>query len=408
MKKPIIISLIIFFLALLAFIFIGRERAAAPGPIGENGLPFGAPEDINIPVLTNDTVGITTPFDTSDAVVDTPVFRLSNTPIAGFTTLARGSENFVRFVDRATGHIFDAVLPSATGTPSVEKRRVTNNTLPKVYEAYFRADGNAVLMRFLEENTDTIKNTALALTPPRSTSTSELYGIAATNFRGDIDSVAAGAGNTLFYSLKESGALLASNFAAGNLRTLFSSAYDNWRLGRLGNNLLVYTKASALAPGFVYSLPATGGSLTKIIGPLNGLTALANPTGTRLLYSYSENGITKLAVRNMQNGSSNEISPTSLSEKCIWSVRQTNSFYCGTPISGVSGAEPDNWYLGHTHFTDYIWKFDTATEIAELVAEPKTTYDLDLDIYEPRLSIDERHLVFINKRDMTLWALRLD
>jgi len=406
MKKLLIGTFFVFLIALLAYVFFGRGETSGPNVTEQNGLPFGSAEGVNIPALEPDTVGVMTTFD-EEGSIDTPLFRLSNTPVAGFTTLARGPENFVRFVDRATGHIFDAILPSATGTPSLEKRRVTNNTLPKAYEAYFRADGNAVLLRFLDENTDTIKNTALALTAPRSTSTNELYGVAATNFRGDIDSVTGGAGDTLFYSLKESGSILSSNFATGNLRTIFTSAFDNWRLSRLGTNLMVYTKASALSPGFIYSLPATGGSLSKIVGPLNGLTGLANPTGTRLLYSYSENGITKLAVRNMQNGSSNEISPATLAEKCVWSVRQATTLFCGTPINSFAGAEPDNWYLGHTHFTDYIWKFNTASEIAELVAEPKTDFDLDLDVYEPRLSLDERHMIFINKRDMTLWALRL-
>jgi hypothetical protein len=407
MKKLLIATFFVFLVALLAYIFFGRGGTPAPNEFGGNGLPFGSAEGVNIPALEPDTVGVVTEFDEQN-IVDTPLFRLSNTPVAGFTMLARGSENFVRFVDRATGHIFDAILPSATSTSSLEKRRVTNNTMTKAYEAYFRADGNAVLLRFLDENTDMVKNTALALTAPRSTSTGELYSIAATNFRGDIDSVSVGAGDTLFYSSKESGSILSSNFASGNLRTIFTSAYDNWRLARLGSNLLVYTKASALAPGFAYSLPATGGSLTKILGPLNGLTAIGNPAGTRLLYSYSENGVTKLAVRNMQNGSSNEISPATLAEKCVWSSKESNRLFCGTPINNFAGAEPDNWYLGHTHFTDYIWKFDTASEIAELIAEPKTAFDLDLDVYEPKLSLDERHLVFINKRDMTLWALRLD
>jgi hypothetical protein len=190
------------------------------------------------------------------------------------------------------------------------------------------------------------------------------------------------------------------------LRTLFNSEFDNWRLARAGNNLLVYTKASAGAPGYGYLLNQNGGILNKILGPLEGLTAVSNLNGGRIIYSYIESGITRLFVRN-QSGDLSEILPTTLAEKCVWSISNSAVFYCGTPIVSPSAGEPDNWYLGRTHFSDYIWQFDTNSEIARLVIDPKTDFGIDLDVYKPNLSPNENYLVFINKRDMTLWAAKL-
>jgi len=400
------ILLVIFAIIILAFTgwLLLRDSEI---PIVEtiiDGLPFGSGEDINIPALGpgEDTVGETTSFDESITSED-KLFRISNTPVAGFVVL----NDRVRYVDRATGHIFDATLP--TSNTALEKNRVTNTTLPKIYEAHFRSDGSEVLLRSIGE-TGGVESMTLTLTPPSTTSTSTdgLYSVSATSLRGDIDSPLPGTGNVLFYVLKDTNSIVSSTFTGNSLRTLFNSEFDNWRLGRAGNSLLVYTKASADAPGFAYLLNSSGGSLSKILGPLNGLTAVTNSNNTRTLYSYFESGKTKLSVRNSQSGASSEILPATLTEKCVWSNTNNAVFFCGTPIAGIVSREPDNWYKGMTHFSDYVWRFDTESEIAQLVSNPKMDFDIDLDVFKPTLSNDDSYLIFINKRDLTLWSVKLD
>lgn len=406
MKKFFFIFVPLILIALFAWLYLRNGNSPLVETLN-GGLPFGSADGVNIPASdSTDTVGQTTNFD-QNVAADTKVFRLANTPIAGFTTFTRGKDSVVRFMDRATGHIFDITLPKEGEVATLEKVRVTNNTLPKIYEAYFSPNGNTVLTRSLEGDTDAIKNITLTLTPPRATSSAELYGVSATNLRGDIDSIAVGASGNLFYNLGDTGSIISSSFTGTGVKTLFSSAFTNWRLGRMGNNLLVSTKASSLVSGYAYSLSANGGSLTKLAGPLNGLVAVANPTGNLLLYSYIDNGQTKLFSKNISKNTTSEILPATLAEKCIWSVKQASVFYCGTPVESISGAEPDNWYLGRSHFTDYIWQFDTNTEIAKLIAEPKTESSLDLDVSDPKLSPNEDYLIFINHTDLTLWAVRI-
>lgn len=406
MKKLLFIVLPILTIALLAFFLIGRQ--INPPEQGNNldGSPFGSAEGINIPALGSETVGETTPLD--EIAAESQLFRISNTPTAGFVLIPRGAGTAVRYVDRGTGHISEVLLPRAGEGGVLEKVKITNNTLPKIYEAHFRSDGSMVVLRSLEGDSDVVKNITLTLTPPRGTSTSPLYGVAATNLRGNIGSLQPGTGDSLFYTLKDSASINVSTFTGTNPRQLLALPFTEWRLGRMGNNLLLYTKASRSAPGYAYSLPAGGGNPTKLLGPLNALTVVPNPAGTRVLYSNVEEGRTKLFVRNLQSGSVSEISPTSLSEKCVWSSQEANSFFCGTPLNNIGLGEPDNWYAGRSHFTDYIWKFNTDTETAELIAEPKTDFGVDIDVYEPKLSSSEEFLVFLNKRDLTLWALRLN
>lgn len=405
MKKFFFIFIPIVLIALFAWFYLRNGNT----PIAQTlngGLPFGTAEGVNIPSNTDNTVGETTNFD-QGVSSDSKIFRIANTPVAGFTILTRGNNAVVRYLDRATGHIFDIPLPKEGENTVLEKMRVTNNTLPKIYEAYFSPNGNNVLIRSLEGDGDLVKNMSLTLTPPKASSSDEFYSVTATSLRGGIGSIVVGSNGNLFYSLADGGSIVSSSFTNPALKTLFSSAFTNWRLGKLGNNLLVTSKASSVASGYAYSLNASGGALTRLLGPLNGLVAVANPSGNLLLYSYYENGQTKLFTKNLSKNTTAEILPATLAEKCVWSAKSTSVFYCGTPLNGLSGAEPDNWYLGGTHFTDYIWQFDTNSEIAKLIAEPKTDFSLDLDVSEPKLTPNEDFLIFINQRDLTLWAVRI-
>lgn len=398
-------NLIILIVSLLMIVFLGwfflRDGDTPIIESIKNGLPFGSGEGVNLPIANGDDAVGAFISDESGAPT-TDLFPISNTPVAGFVALTRDKETIVRYVDKATGHIYDTRLST------LEKMKITNQTLPKIYEAHFRSDGNAVLLRSLNEN-ESGKNISLALTPPKTTSTSspQLYSVSATTLRGDIDSVAVGVGNTLFYTLKDSSSIVSSTFDNTSLKTIFTSAFNNWRLSRTGNNLVIYTKASASAPGYAYNLNVGNGVISKILGPQSGLTVTPNSTGNVILYSYFENNTTRLFVRNVSSNTDFEILPTTLSEKCTWSSKQNAILFCATPTGGVNGTEPDNWYKGVTHFSDYIWRFDTAAEIAQLIIEPKVEFDVDLDVYEPKLSPDENYLIFINKIDLSLWALKL-
>lgn len=408
MKKTLTIIGIVAIIAGAIWFFLKEDVPLATNtPSG--GAPFGSGDDIvNIPTQNAEAVNKEISLDEM-VTAETKLLRISNAPVSGFGMFLRGGETIVRFVERSTGHIFEATLPKVSETKNLDLKKITNNTLPKIYEAYFRNDGGVVLLRFIEDGADTIKNLSLTLTPPRGTSTStsdSLYSVSATNLRGGMDSVVVGT-NNLTYVLKDSASIVTSGFNGENQRTLFSSNFSDWRLGKLGTNFLVYTKASGSADGYAFSLPSGGGSLNKLLGPLKGLIATANNNGTKILYSYFD-GSTKMGLKDLSDGSDTQILPATLVEKCVWSPKNNNAFYCGIPIGGISSFEPDNWYLGRSYFIDYIWKFDTLTEASTLVAQPKTDYGVDMDVSELKLSPNEDYLLFINKLDLTLWAVKLN
>jgi len=403
MKKTLISLIVVLALVVVGFFswyFFVRDKDVPPSEVVSGVSPFGSGEGVlgqqpNPSVLTGE--------DGQPIILDefgspsAPLFRISDTPVAGFVVLNNSSSSaFVRYVDRSNGHIYDVDL--AVG----EKVKVANQTLPKVYEAYFRPDGEAVLVRTLKDDTDVVENLSLTLTPPKTSG--DLYTTSSTALRGNIGSIVVGSNTTLFYVLRDTTSIVSSVFGGGNYKTLYSSPFINWRLSVAGSGLIIYTKASARVGGYAYFLRK--GVLKKILGPLFGLVVVPNISGNQLLYSFVENGKTRLFVKNLTNNTIYEISSATLAEKCVWGKKNASIVFCGSPSSEIGVNEPDAWYQGLTSFSDRIWSFDTNTETAKVLVEPASV--LDIDLIRPVLSPNEDYLVFINKRDLSLWALKLE
>lgn len=392
-----------------SWIFVSKDPETPVSETLKNFLPFGSGDDFVAPGNGNQFGEGENSGEATSGTNETPekiLFRITDIPVAGFVALSRSaSSTVVRYAERATGHIYDVNLET------LEKTRLTNQTMPKIYEAYFRADGNVVLFRSLKDDSDTIENISLAITPPRAAATSSpegsFYTASSTVLRGTIGSVAVGSGNTLFYTLDDVRSIASSAFNGSNQKTLFSSQYTDWALSPYGSNLLIYTKPGATAPGYAYTLGASGG-LTKLLGPLLELTAAMSHDGAKLLYSYRDGTGVRLFVSNLKNDTESEIVSPTLAEKCVWSMVNSTIVFCGAPLLGISSNEIDNWQMGKTFFQDRIWSFDTETEISKLLADPTRILGFDLDVVGPKLSPREDYFLFMNKNDLSIWALKLD
>lgn len=401
MKKNIILTLILTILilggvAVWYFFFNGKDTLV--GDAIRDVLPFG-----------NGGGNVTTPAD-EDKPIEIPVqnhtaepqklFRLSETPIAGASSLIKNGVEVVRFADRATGHIYDA------NPRTLEKIKIANNTQPKIYAALFRKDGNGVIFRTLKNDGDETSNLSIELIPPKSTSTNALYTEVTTQLRGDIDSLDVSDSGKLIYSEKNEKKIILSDFNGNNKQTIFDSQFTDWILSWSGSVVTATTKATSAADGYSYSLSQTG-QLTKLLGPENGLTAKRSFDSKNIIYSSSATGPIRSFARNLLNGNGYEILPTTIPEKCSWGRKTLTIIICGTPNNLLDGGEPDLWYQGITHFDDNIWKFDVETGLAEILIEPKKTFGIQLDIINPFLTPDEDYFVFTNKNDLSLWALKL-
>lgn len=406
MKKLLAILGIVIVLTAAGWYFFFNKSIPVTLPGGGDN-PFGTAPD-NVPGSTgangsSDTP--TTPGGTSGSTGSTTIptlFKVSSDPVGGAVIFAnKQKQELIRYIDRATGHIYE-VDPQ-----TMIKSQIVNTTAPKIYDALWKQDGSGLIIRTLESDEDTIKNISLTLTAPKATTTGAEYGVNATDLRGAITSPVL-SGTSLAYVLKDAGTIGISGFAGEKPTNIYTSAFTEWQLAWVGTNLALTTNASRTADGFAYLLNTKSGGLTKLLGPLTALTTNISPDGSRIVYSFITTTATSFNVLNIKTKTTSPILPTTLAEKCTWSTKKTSVIYCGTPIGGVSIGEPDDWYQGITHFTDQLWKFDTSTGIAELLAEPKKAFNQNLDVYKPMLSPNEDYLIFMNKTDLSLWTLKLD
>ncbi len=288
------------------------------------------------------------------------------------------------------------------------KSEITNVTRPQVYEALWKTDGTGYIERTLQNGSDVIINTSISLIPPASSSTGNLYTPKATLLNGDVGDVIVNSDSTLVYNLIDSGAVSTSSFVGSKPKTLLTLPFTAWRILPINTSqALLFTKPSSSVSGYAYTLNLNSGVMSKVLGPLNGLTVLPSPDGKRLAYEFNDSNGPAMNVETISSGAITSIIPVTLPEKCIWSKKVSNIIICGAPSGGLSSNVPDSWYQGAVSYSDKIWRFNVDTDTTELLIDPSGGFSVNLDVMNPILSPNEDYLFFINKNDLNLWAVKL-
>ena len=210
------------------------------------------------------------------------------------------------------------------------------------------------------------------------------------------------AGTKIFYLLVDGGGAkgIASDPDGENKEQIFISSLGEWLVQRPQKGFLTFTtKPSADVLGSLYFFDTNNENMKKILGGVRGLTTLANNDMTKVL--FSEN--LKMQVYDVKENKSSNLLRT-LAEKCVWSVGGV-SVYCGVPIHPEDTHYPDAWYKGQVSFSDNIWKIDMENIFSESLTSDY--FDIELDVIKPALSLSDDYLVFINKKDSSLWSLTL-
>jgi hypothetical protein len=372
---------------------------------------------------TSNTPGTNDPRPEIPEPSTTPprMWQISLEPQSGAIASTSADTTFVRFVDKATGNIFESSL-FVTGL-----KRLTNTTIPKVYEAHWQPKADAVVLRYLDERTNVVKTAIGRLTPMNAsgassastgTSTSEtgasvdgaeLLELRASFLPDNIGSVAVHPRTgALAYAVRSDTGSKIFVTGAATPTQIFESAIKDFAVAWAGNTVALQTKPSASAGGFLYYVKTTTAPVERVLGGQIGLNTLPSPDGTKVFYSISTGtgGSFGSGIYTVATGASLDLSISSFREKCVW-TKDSVYLFCASSDPIPSGTYPDHWYQGKVSFNDSFWRISASTGATELVIDPNSVTDQDIDATNLMLDPNEDYLIFTNKIDSSLWSLRI-
>jgi hypothetical protein len=343
------------------------------------------------PVSENNSTSTTS----SNGEIIPRVRQLTTTPVAGYDFVDTASGYSIWYIERANGNVHK------TSTSSLATVRITNTTIPKVYEAYIGKGGSNIILRTLNDSGEKVQT---FIGTPKASST--LSGF----FTSDsISLLSMAPTKDRFFGMTGSTAGIGNIYSsAGKATNIFTHSLKKWVPQWVSTNTVVMTSApSAKTQNVTYFLNPTTKAFTKVLGPKNGLVVSSSPIATKLLFSENKGNALAFGVYDVKTSTETPVSSGTIPDKCVWSKKDPSVAYCGFPKTVPAGAYPDDWYQGKTSFADTIRTLDTDTYNFNTVVDISNEAGTAVDTTNLMLSSDEKYLLFTNKADLTLWMVQI-
>jgi len=396
-KTIFIITFILGLLIITGFLFF-FNKSKNKNTSGKNGSQkFNPIGTTNTNPSTNNT---TTPTNTGTEInwvngKEQNISRfhqLTTKAIAGAAIFENNNSSLLEYVDRATGHIFQMDLNN-----NKKVTQISNGTILGVHRVLFDSSGNNFIYRYFSKDNNSIASFVSSI----GKNNGSFLPFNITNMSLSPDK------NSFFYLIKNKSGIIGytKTLTTSKTQKVFSSPYAEW-LSQwvVGGNVLLNTKPSYFANGYLFRLNLANQNMTEILGGVKGLTTLANSDGTYILYGESTNIGPKLYLLNTQTHKTKNLNSYGFPEKCVWGHKNIY-IYCAIPNTIVGIDYPDKWYQGLVSFDDYFVKINTQTGNYSTLANSKN--ETSVDATHLFLDKGENTLFFTNKKDSTLWSFNL-
>src|SRR5258708_163465 len=222
----------------------------------------------------------------------------------------------LRYVERSTGNVYQ------TFSDKISEEKFSMTIIPQVYEAYFGAKGETVIMRHLKTDDETIETFAGSipkeLLGSQATGTNEIKGSFLPENITDL--IVSPDGSKIFYLLNsgENANGIVSNILGDKKVQIFSSPFTEWlSYWPNSNTITLTTKSSSGIPGYMYAIDPNKKDLVKIFGDIGGLTTLTSPNDKLVLYGDSN---LSLGIYNTETRNSTPLRVTTRPDKCVWAL----------------------------------------------------------------------------------------
>ncbi len=395
-KLLFIVAIILLVITGIVLFFAFRQSplgsGASGGVVGGGG---DLPGDNNI--VNNDRI-IKTPTGTitlaKPASEDEKkkLVQLSPDPALGATINKDG--NRVMFFKRGTGNLFETTLDGNGG-----ETRLSNLTIKNIFEAKWSQSKTYAAITSI--NSSDVSNFWLHLTGTSTIQTGE--------FENKLLSFVFSPAEEKLASFVKAGSqysVSTSNPDGKNTKTIHSTQIPDFEIyWPSKTTLALKTKSSAFAPSLLETLSISGGSPKVIASGEMSFDIIWAPDGIHYLAMSTQNKgqNLKLSIRSLTASEKPiDTSFKTLPEKCVFSKKEKLTLFCAIPNTLGPNPLPDAWWQGKTQFQDQLWSLNASTGELKLLLQGG-----GFDITNLFTSPNENYIFFINKKDSTLWSLRL-
>src|SRR3989344_2500568 len=385
------------------YFFISGRTADLEGAAQARGFDIGIPSFSGSRGSTaeNIAVGFGTPL-TGEAAVPASgtkraprLWRVNSSPVAGAGFVSSGSTTILRFIERSTGHIFDA--DPETGT--VVRR--TNKLIPRVYEAMV-GNGDSVIERSLDD-----KGVLSTFSGTLGTTTVDGFvPLTGVDLGSEVRDIAiSGVPDAVFLASRSGMTFLIRSMLGGEKpKEIISLAGGDFNLALVHDGRMILTERAASGiPSNSYE--AQSGTLVPLVRNVPGLTLLAHASSSAVLIGSDDGQSLSLSLRSSKDASAVSLPIRTTADKCAWAPGTSLTAYCAVPQESPGPGFLTNWYRGTVHTTDSWFEVDgaagTATAFFSMDAESIT------DVEHPSVDDTGNYLAFMNARDKSLWILRI-
>lgn len=410
-KGIIFLGLLLLIVIIVGLVIIGgKEPAIGPDgeiieddggffvnlfPFGDGGSPNANSDDFVDPDETLNTGPLA-----SEQGVAAVLQQLTNVPVAGYVSSTTDTGLFVRYVEKQTGNIYDIHLDR------LAKKRVTNRTIPQVQEAIWNRKADQVLLRVTDEN-NILRNSIGSIVVNEESTATSVFGLEISSFIDSVDNAVSAdfSDDFLYTNIHNNGiSAFTHDFNEEEIQ-VFTSPHTDWEIDWISPKTAVATTRSANQYlGYAYSIDLDTGLFTKIIEK-QGLTTRVSPNKRSMLYSEVTDGALKTKVLALDSGTDRPTDIGTLPEKCVWDRVRSEIAYCAIP-ERLSLGLPEAWYKGQVSFNDALWEIDTLSGNNRILVNP-SNLSTNIDAYAMRTTPTNEYIFFINKKDGSLWSLRL-
>lgn len=329
------------------------------------------------------------------------LWQISDRPVAGsqWVTNEQG-EREIWYVHRENGHLF------SHSTESRESTRLTNTTIPRIQEVFISPEGDYVLYRYVDKNTQNVKTYIANLS---SSSEAEVaYSTDGSFFPDNLTAVDISPSGDRIFSIESTsdGAVgVVNTISDAESKVVFTSPLQEWRSDWFSDDtILLYTKPAVNSDGAAFIVDINTSNESKVAQGY-GLTTSMSPDGSYILNSKQQDGSYQTQLSQSENSRESLLSSPTLGEKCGWATN-SNAYFCGIPDE-LSSNPLKNWYQGQVSHTDQLAIFNVNNRNQENLFSEEEMEMGPFDIIDIKVDPDFSFLSFENKRDHILWGLEL-